>query len=126
MLVLDSGGLSRLSERSTRAATLIGALRGAGLWPPVVPTIVLAESVSGRSRTDANVNRFVKACDVDPVLSDRTARRAGTLRARALRGSTVDAVVVAYAEPRGTVLTSDRADVEALAAHADGVAVEVV
>jgi hypothetical protein len=38
----------------------------------------------------------------------------------------VDAIVVAVAEPGGTVLTSDRADLEALATHADGVAVEVV
>ncbi len=91
-----------------------------------MPTVVLAESVSGRSRTDANVNRFVKACDVDPMLSEATARRAGALRAGAGRGSAVDAVVVAFAEPGGTVLTSDRPDLEALAAHADDVAIEVV
>jgi len=36
----------------------------------------------------------------------------------------VDAVVVAMAEPGGTVLTTDPDDLEALAAHAQGVLVE--
>jgi hypothetical protein len=35
----------------------------------------------------------------------------------------VDALVVAYAEPDGTILTSDPHDLEALAAHAVGVRV---
>jgi hypothetical protein len=45
---------------------------------------------------------------------------------RARAGSAVDALIVAIAEPGGTVLTGDRADIEALAAHADRVAVELV
>ncbi len=126
MLVVDSGGLSRLAERTTRAAALILALRREGLWPPVVPTVVLAESVSGRARTDANVNRLLKSCDVNPVLAERVARRAGQLRAGARRGSAVDAIVVALAEPHGVVVTTDRSDLEALAAHAEGVTIEAV
>lgn len=126
MLVLDSGGLSRLSERTRRAAALIAALRDQGLWPPVVPTVVLAESTAGRSRTDANVNRLLHSCDVDPTVTEATARRAGELRARARRGSAVDAIVVALAEPGGTVMTSDRGDLEALATYADDVEIEVV
>jgi hypothetical protein len=126
MLVLDSGGLSRLSERSTLAAALIRAFRGEGLWPPMVPTVVVAESISGRARTDANVNRLLKACDVEPVLPEVTARRAGVLRAKARRGSATDAVVVAVAEPGGVVLTGDLAELEALAAHANDVAIEVI
>lgn len=125
MLVVDSSGLSKLAERSRRAAALIRALRSQGSWPPVVPTAVLAESISGRGGTDANTNRLLKTCDVHPVLPERIARRAGELRARARRGSAVDAIVVALAEPHGTVLTSDRADIEALASHADDVAVEL-
>jgi hypothetical protein len=126
MLVLDSGGLSRLSERSRRSAAFILALRQEGMWPPVVPTTVVAESISGRARTDANVNRFLETCDVDAALPEATARRAGALRARARRGSVVDAIVVALAEPGGTVLSSDKADLEALAANADGVVIEPV
>jgi len=126
MLVLDSGGLSRLSERTRRAAALIAALRDQGLWPPVVPTVVLAESTAGRSKTDANVNRLLRSCEVDPTVTEETARRAGELRARARRGSAVDAIVVALAEPGATVMTSDRGDLEALAIYADHVEIEVV
>lgn len=126
MIVLDSGGLSRLAERGRRAAALIGALRSAGLWPPVVPTVVLAESTAGRARTDTNVNRLLKTCDLQPHVSEAVARRAGALRTKARRGSAIDALVVALAEPGGSVLTSDRADLAALAAHAVDVQIEVV
>src|SRR5690242_14088209 len=51
------------------------------------------------------------------------ARRAATLRRLARRGSDVDALVVAFAEPGGTVLTGDPPDLQALAAHADNVGV---
>lgn len=126
MLVLDSGGLSRLSQRSRRAAALIEALQAENLWPPVVPTMVLAESTTGAARTDANINRLLKSCDVDPIVAERTARRAGHLRARARRGSAVDALLVALAEPGGVILTGDSKDLEALAAHAEGVVIERV
>lgn len=126
MLVLDSGGLSRLSQRNRRAAALIAALRAEGLWPPVVPTVVLAESTAGTARTDANINRLLKSCEVDPVVAEAKARRAGQLRARARRGSAIDALVVALAEPGSTVMTSDPDDLGALAAYADQVVIEAV
>jgi hypothetical protein len=47
------------------------------------------------------------------------------LRARARRGSAVDAILVALAEPDGTVLTADQGDLRALAGHADNVIIEV-
>lgn len=124
MLVLDSGGLSRLSQRNRRPAALIDALRTENLWPPVVPTVVLAESTTGAARTDANINRLLESCDVEPVVAERTARRAGHLRARARTGSAVDALLVAMAEPGGTVLTGDPEDLEALASYSDGVMIE--
>lgn len=124
MLVLDSGGLSRLSQRNRRAAALIKAFCAEGLWPPVVPTVVIAESTTGTARTDANINRLLKSCDVDPVVTERTARRAGQLRALARRGSAIDALVVASAEPGGTVLAGDLADFEGLVAHSNDVAIE--
>lgn len=126
MLVLDSGGLSRLSQRNRRAAALIEALHAENLWPPVVPTMVLAESTTGAARTDANVNRLLKTCDVEPVVAEATARRAGQLRALARSGSAVDALLVALAEPGGTVLTGDTQDLLALAAHAQDVVIERV
>jgi hypothetical protein len=67
------------------------------------------------------VNRFLKTCDIVDVLPEPLARRAGVLRDRAGRGSAVDAVVIAMAEPDGAVLTGDIQDLEALAIHARGV-----
>ena len=94
-----------------------------GLWPPVVPSVVLTESISGRQRHDANTNRFLKTCDIVEELPEHLARRAGALRALAGQGSAVDAIVVATAEPGGAVLTSDLRDLRALASHADAVEV---
>jgi hypothetical protein len=124
VLVLDSGGVGRLAGRTTRAAGLITVFRREGLWPPVVPSVVLVECLSGRPDRDARTNRFLKACDVEVALSEIRARRAALLRSKIGRGSAVDAVVVATAEPGGTVLTGDLADLNALAAQAEDVLIE--
>lgn len=92
----------------------------------MVPTVVVAESTSGSARTDANINRLLKTCDVAPIVPELKARRAGQFRALAGRGSVVDALVVALAEPGATVLTSDPDDLEVLAARADHVTIEAV
>ena len=126
VLIIDSGGVSRLAERSTRALALIRALRHDELWPPIAPTVVLVESLQGHSGRYANTNRFLKTCVIDTLVTERTARRAAELRRRARHGSAVDAIVVALAEPGGTVLTGDTADIEALAAHAHHVTVETI
>lgn len=122
-LVLDSGGVTRLSRQRQETAALIAVLKRDGIWPPLVPSVVLVESVSGRQRSDVLVNRFLKTCDIIEELPEHIARRAGALRALAARGSAVDAVVVAMAEPGGAVLGSDLKDLRALAAHADDVTV---
>ena len=126
MLNIDSGGVSRLAERSPRTLALIRALRDGGLWPPIVPTVVLVESLQGHSGRDATTNRFLKTCVIETLLSEQTARRAAELRRRARHGSAVDAIVVALAEPGGTVLTGDKADTESLAAQAHHVTVETI
>ena len=126
MLVLDSGAVSRLAERSRFAAALIRALRDEGVWPPVVPSVVLVECLQGHAGRDAIENRFLKTCDIVEEVSESLARRAAFLRRRARRGSAVDALVVAMAEPGGTVLASDPRDLNALAAHAQGVSIERV
>ena len=126
MLVLDSGGVSRLAEQSRRSTALIAAFRDASLWPPIVPSVVLVECTEGHAGRDAVANRFLKTCDIVEELGEPLARRAALLRRRARRGSAVDAVVVALAEPNGTVLTSDSGDLRALAEHANGVNVLVV
>ena len=122
-LVLDSGGVSRLARRSQDAAALIMTFARQGIWPPVVPTVVLVECLNGRPKHDAVTNRFLKTCDITEDLPEHLARRAGALRASAKRGSAVDALVVAMAEPGGSVLTGGTVDLRALAAHADDVTV---
>lgn len=122
-LVLDSGGVTRLARPDQGAVALIAVFKRNGLWPPAVPSVVLVESLAGPQRTGAPTNRFLKTCDVVEVLSEQLVRRAATLRTRAGQGSAVDAVVVAMAEPGGTVLAGHIRDLRALAAHADGVGV---
>lgn len=126
MLLLDSGGVSRLAERTPQAAALLLALRRRGLWPPLVPSVVLVECLHGRPGRDVHANRLLKTCEVLDHFPEHIARRAASLRARARRGSAVDALVVALAEPGGTVLTSDLDDLGALSEYAAEVAIERV
>lgn len=116
-LVLDSGALTFLAGRRRDAATAQVALREMGLWPPSIPSIVLVESLTGEGGRDTSVNRFLKACEVLEAVSVGLARRAARLRSKARRGSAVDAIVAAVAEPDGIVLTQDPDDLAALAAH---------
>ena len=124
MLVLDSGAVSRLAERSRKSVALIATLRTTGAWPPVVPAPVLIEALHGHAGKDAQTNRLLKVCNVIEQVPQSLARRAALLRYLARRGSAIDALVVAMAEPGGTVLTSDLADLRALAAHASDVLIE--
>lgn len=124
MLVLDSGSVTKLAARNRQTLALIQSLVAAELWPPLVPTVVLVESLQGHPGRDANINRFLKTCIIEPAVTDAVARRAAELRRRARRGSAVDAIVVAIAEPGGTVLTGDEADLGALSAYARQVTVE--
>jgi len=124
MLVLDAGAVTRLSERSERTAATIKVLRQRSLWPPMVPSVVLVESLTGRPDRDAATNRFLKGCDVVTDLAEPVVRRAAALRHGARRGSAVDAVVVATAEPGGRILTGDLRDLRSLAALADNVSIE--
>ncbi len=123
-LLLDSGAVSFLAGRNQRAGALLGALQHEGLWPPVVLSPVLVECLQGDSGRDANANRLLKSCDIVTDIDETVARRAAWLRARARCGSAIDALLVAYAEPAGSVLTGDSADITALAANARDVQVE--
>lgn len=91
-----------------------------------MPTVVLVECLQGHPGRDALANSFLKTCDIVEEVSEPLARRAAQLRTKARRGSAVDALVVALAEPGGTVLTSDPEDITALAQYAQGVRVEKV
>ena len=126
-VVLDSGAVTRLARQDRLTAARIGSLKRRGIWPPVVPSVVLVECLTGRQRIDAVTNRFLKGCDVEEQLTEQIARNAGRLRDRTGRASeisAVDAVVIAVAEPDGIVLSTDPEDLGALAVHAEGVEVE--
>lgn len=122
--MLDAGGLRLLAERSTRALALLRALRDRGLWPPLVPSPVLVECLSGDESTDAAVEQLLEAVDVVVDLPEPLARRAAWLRTAAGRGSSTEALVVALAEPGGAVLTRGNVRIEAMALFADRVFVE--
>ena len=123
VLILDSGAVTSLARRDRRRAADVRHSGDRDPQSTVVPAVVLVECLSGRQRTDAVVNRFLKTCKVIDAPDEKLARRAGALRARAGRGEAVDAVVVAMAEPGGVVLTHDIEDLQALAAHARGVTI---
>jgi hypothetical protein len=125
-LVLDSGGVTRLSRQNQDAAAMIAVFKRDGIWPPVVPSVVLVETLTGRQRADALTNRFLKTCDIVEDAPQHLARRAAALRTSARRGSAVDAIVVAMAEPGGTVLSGDVGDLRALASYAHDVEVHRV
>jgi len=117
-LVLDAGGLSALAVQRAR----LQELRRRELWLAQVPAVVLAESLTGDHQRDFHVNRLLRACQVRDV-DETQAREAARLRAATGRAgsiSAVDAVVVAAAadSPGAVVLTTDPADLCALAEHA--------
>jgi hypothetical protein len=114
-LVLDSGAVTLLAKGDKRAAAMIRRLLRIEAWPPVIPSAVLVECLTGRADRDARTNQFLKRCQVNENLSTPLARRAATLRRAAGRGSAVDAIVVAIAEPAALVLTSNLDDLTALA-----------
>jgi hypothetical protein len=100
--------------RDDKSASFIRDAKQVGAWPPVVPSAVLVECLTGQSR-EARVNQFLKTCVVDEALPHPLARRGAALRHAARRGSGVDAIVIVTAEPSGLVLTSDPDDLRALA-----------
>jgi hypothetical protein len=123
-LVLDAGGARRLAERDGRTLALVTALRANGLWPPLVPTVALVECLSGDAERDQPVLRLLRTCELVPDVPVPTARRAAWLRTAAGRGTAADALVVALAEPGGSILSGGRRDLEALALFAEDVFVE--
>ena len=78
-VVLDSGAVTRLAREDQLSAARIGSLKRHGVWPPVVPSVVLVECLTGRQRMDAVTNRFLKSCDVEELLPEKIARNAGRL-----------------------------------------------
>lgn len=116
-LVLDAGGVSALAGQRARLAEL----RRRGHWPAQVPTVVLAEALTGDHRRDFHINRLLRACQIRDV-DEQRAREAARLRSATGRAATIsatDAIVAAFADSseEPLVLTSDPDDLGALAHH---------
>jgi predicted nucleic acid-binding protein len=120
-VLLDSGAVTFFASNSGRARSVGRALPG---FAPMVLSITLAECLRG-SPGDARTNRFLKDCTVVETVPESIARDAARIRTLASRGSAIDALMVAYAEG-GTVITGDRDDFLALAAHIPDVTVVVI
>ncbi len=128
LVVLDSGALERVESTKILRGTLRRLVEaGADV---VIPTVVLAEAVTGRA-TDAVVNRvlasFGTVATPEPI-----ARRAGALRhrlprARRAKTSAVDAIVAAHAvlgAASTVIFTTDVDDLTALVTTQSHVRVE--
>lgn len=129
LVVLDSGAVDQV-VRSRRLRQRLAILVADG-WDPVIPTVVLAEIVTGRS-TDAVVNRVISSIGTVDT-SVPVARHAGALQFAAGRRlgqapSGIDALVAAHAAEgtRAVVCTSDPDDLRALLAEVATVIVERV
>jgi len=121
-LVLDSAAITALGRRDRQTAARLAALRLRGLWPPIVPTAVLVDSLTGNRVRDALAHRTVGLSLVHP-LDEPMARRAAQLRRRARAGSAVDAIVVATAELfEALVITGNLDDLARLSQPANGIA----
>jgi predicted nucleic acid-binding protein len=117
-LILDSGGVGALATQRARLAEL----RRRGLWPAQVPSVVLAEALTGDHGRDVAANRLLKACQISDV-TELLAREAARLRGATGRAGTIaamDATVVAFASACSApvILASDPKDLGALADHA--------
>ncbi len=111
-LTLDAGALIA-AEKRERAFYVLWKEALARRARITLPAAVLAQVWRGNSPIIA---RLLPSCAVED-LDESVAKRAGRLLAEARRADVVDAVVVAGAATRGdAVVTSDRADIEALAA----------
>jgi predicted nucleic acid-binding protein len=130
--VLDSGGLSRLTETSAKArAWLRWIIDHDGSI--VVPTPVLVETITGDARRDAAINHILNVFErVGSILSapdEAIARSGGRLRYRARSDDGIDALVAATAVGDGSpcvLLTSDPKDLQRLLHDEPQVSIQVV
>jgi hypothetical protein len=118
-----------LAEANQEFRTVLLGLVGAG-WEPIIPTVVLAEAVTGRP-SDAPVNRVVRRLGTRAT-DEALARRAGQLRFAVQRTgarrvpSGIDAIVAAHAAEGGSgvVFTTDPTDLRRLLVDFPRVAVD--
>ena len=120
VVVLDSGVIDQATTNK-EFRWVLRELFESG-WVPVIPTVILAEAITGRPQ-DAPVNQVVNRLDTVDT-TPATARRAGHLRFGVQRSGVrripggIDAIVAAHAADAGTavVFTTDPTDLRRLLA----------
>lgn len=118
LVVLDSGVIDQAIVDPAFRWVLRDLIEGG--WAPVIPTVVLAETITGR-REDAPVNQIVNRLGTVDT-GQATARRAGHLRFGVQRTgvrripSGIDAIVAAHAADAGSgvVFSTDPTDLRRL------------
>jgi len=114
-LILDAGALIAV-ERADREVTALLKRELRAQRVPLTHGGVVAQAWRGGGR-QANLARFLAAVDVCP-LDDGLGRRAGVLLGHSGLADAIDAAVVLLAGDGDTILTSDPADLQALASAA--------
>ena len=118
-LTLDAGALIA-AERGNRKFWALWELAEQRDVDVTVPANVIAQVYRGAR--SAVVSRLLKACVVE-IVDERLARRMGEVCGIARSSDVVDvSVVIGAAARRDHILTSDKRDLERIAAHVPGVA----
>lgn len=127
-VVFDSGVIDQAATNGEFRWVLRELLENG--WSPIIPTVVLSESITGRP-DDAPANQVIRRLDTVDTFQ-ATARRAGHLRFSVQRTgvrripSGIDAIVAAHAVDvgRAVVFTTDTTDLRRLLVGHPRIAVE--
>jgi hypothetical protein len=117
MLVLDAGAFVAVERGDRDVVALVKRERLAGR-PPVTCGGVVAQVWRGGHGRQVALARLLAGVEVVPV-DDSLGRRAGMLLGRSGQSDAIDAAVVCLAADGDDILTSDPADLLALAEAAD-------
>ena len=127
-IVLDSGVIEQVNANPEFRWLLRDLIENG--WVPVIPTVVLAEAITGRAH-DAPVNQAVKRLGTVGT-TEPTARRAGRLRFAVQRSgarrvpSGIAAIVAAHASDceRSVVFTTDPTELRRLLADSPRIIID--
>jgi hypothetical protein len=116
MLILDAGAFVAAERGNDDVAALVKRERKHGRVP-LTNGGVIAQVWRGGNGRQVPVARLLASVEVVPV-DDELGRRAGLLLARTGTADAIDASVICLAQDGDDVLTSDPADLRALASAA--------
>lgn len=109
--VLDAGAMVAIDKGDRRVGAMLRVLQRDGV--PVVTSAAAVAQVWRDGRRQANLARVLPGVNV-AALDDVDARRVGELLRTSNSNDLVDAHVALLAQPGGSVLTSDEADIRTL------------